>query len=242
MAKRRAFPMLLTNRTEVPVPVEIALGDRLLGVDAANRLVVLTDAGPRALTECHQLVANSVPNGELSTCLGCDPDVNPYVNAYFGGDAIVAHTFVPLTPAERNAAKQGWKIDATPTMGALRAALAAVQLAPTPTADEIAAQIGDDAAPGHCEAEAARLLRNAKVNQWRETQRLQAAIDRRSATYALLRATKTTKFVVTPDEKVDVLEARDGAAELAAAGSETAAAELARIEDDMANTVVLEDA
>lgn len=214
MAKRRAFPMLLTNRTEVPVPVELALSDRLLGVDAANRLVVATDDGPRALTECHAAVATAVPNGELAVCPSCDPDSDPYVDAYFGRDAIVATTFVALTPAEVNAAKQGWKIDATPTIGALRTALAAVTVTVTPTASQLSADpafrpelerttgAADSPRIVAATAEAARLERNAKVNAWRDRQRLQAAIDRRGASFALLRAAKTAPTVA--DEGVDV--------------------------------------
>lgn len=99
------------------------------------------------------------------------------------------------TPAMQLAVKQRWNVKAllTLTVKQLEAQLAAVTVAATPTATEIAglerngkAMSDSDAAPirERATAEAARLLANAKVNAWRERGKLQAALDTRKLAYA----------------------------------------------------------
>lgn len=99
--------------------------------------------------------------------------------------AVAVH---PLTDAQKVAIKQGWKLP-DGKIGDLREQLAAVKVAETPTAADLVA--ADPTMPlEDAEAEAKRLARNAKVNEWRARKTLQAAIDTRGAKYELLRAAK----------------------------------------------------
>lgn len=94
-----------------------------------------------------------------------------------------------ITPALEVAVKQKWTLPEG-TMAELKAALAAVQM-PTdlPSAEALyAANFHADKEA--CQAEAVRLVRNAKTNDWRQRTRLQAAIDARTAKFANVRAGK----------------------------------------------------
>lgn len=100
------------------------------------------------------------------------------------------------TRAMTNAVKQRWgNLPTAKTVEALRADLAAVTVAETPTADRLVMDLIATIPDGieraaKAESEAKRLAANAKVNAWRERGRIQAALDARSLYFARLRTGK----------------------------------------------------
>lgn len=89
-----------------------------------------------------------------------------------------------ITPALEVAVKQKWTLPEG-TMAELKAQLDAVQMPnDLPTAEALY-EANFHADKEACKTEAARLVRNAKTNDWRNRTRLQAAIDARTLKFAV---------------------------------------------------------
>lgn len=134
-----------------------------------------------------------VPFAQALAFRGLDADGNLVVITEAGSaNQEIEVPAVPLTEAQTLAVKQKWTKLPTGKVADLRAELAAVEVANTPTAEELR-EADADLSVEDAEKEAKRLLGNARVTAWRKRKMLEAAIDTQAAPMALVRARKAAK-------------------------------------------------
>ena len=107
------------------------------------------------------------------------------------------------TRAMQLAVSQRWtNLPVDLPVGELRKRIAAVKTAPVASVEDVMADrvtAGENpVVRADCEAEVARLKRNAAVNAWRERNQLQAALDAREIAWRARFAKKSTKKAAAP--------------------------------------------